>query len=133
MRKSAFWMVQIPGSRSAERCHPPRLGLGVLDRPAGVPVLLGELRGLVLPILRNPAVPDRCLPRDRIALLGRRDVGDLIRFGATRALHPDLDRVPFRPLQPHLAPSMRIGPFEPGRAHRPVYARERDVDFEPIV
>ena len=38
-----------------------RLGLGRLDGPAGIAVLLGELGRLVLPALRHPAVLDRLL------------------------------------------------------------------------
>ena len=38
-----------------------RLGLGELDRPARIAVLLAQLGGLVLPILRDAASLDRLL------------------------------------------------------------------------
>ena len=50
-----------------------RLGLGPLHRPAGIPILLGELGGLVLPVLRDAAGLDLPLLGLGVALLGRGD------------------------------------------------------------
>jgi hypothetical protein len=50
-----------------------RLGLGGLDRPARVAVLLAELGRPVLPALRHPTLLDRLLLGLRVALLGRGD------------------------------------------------------------
>jgi hypothetical protein len=52
-----------------------RLRLGGLDRPAGIAVLLTELRRAVLPVLRHASFPDRPLLGRGVALLGRRDDG----------------------------------------------------------
>jgi hypothetical protein len=51
------------------------LGLGRLNRPAGIAILLGELGRLALPVLRHAALLDRLLLGPGVALLGRRDDG----------------------------------------------------------
>jgi hypothetical protein len=43
-----------------------------LHRPPGVPGLLGQLGGLVLPVVRHASRLQRILVRLRVALLGRR-------------------------------------------------------------
>ena len=50
-----------------------RLGLGVLDRPPSIAILLPEPSGLVPPHLRDAPLLDRLLLGLRGALLGRRD------------------------------------------------------------
>lgn len=49
-----------------------RLGLGVLDHPAGIAILLRQLGRLVLPAVGNAPVLDGLLLGQRVALLGRR-------------------------------------------------------------
>jgi hypothetical protein len=49
------------------------LGPGPLQRPAGIPILLRQLLGLVLPAVRDAALLDRLLLRIRVALARCRD------------------------------------------------------------
>jgi hypothetical protein len=64
--------------RDVDRRHlalPVGLGLGVLDGPSRIAVLLPELRGLVLPALRKAALLERLLFGLGVALLRCRDDG----------------------------------------------------------
>ena len=66
-----------------------RLGLGELERPTCVAILLARFRGLVLPAVRHPPFLDRRLLFIGVALARRRDqarVNDLTRHGDVTGL-----------------------------------------------
>ena len=105
------------------------LGLAELHRPTRVPILVPELGGPRLPILRNAPLLDRVFPVLRVALLGRRDqagVDDL-------AGHGDVAGRPQHCIETLEQRSDRLGsrgffPEQPDRAGVPNPIRQSEAE-----